>query len=103
MNAASPTAIACIKASCNAEEDGGMGRMQMAGLATRMYYMTEEGKEVREWKERGCRHRHKTYIHLSNTRMSTFPRSLRLLPPQGKNAFLEKRPPEWGKVKGSKL
>ncbi|GMI26168.1 hypothetical protein TrRE_jg6721 [Triparma retinervis] len=62
----SPTAVACIKASCNAEEDGGMGRMQMAGMATRMYYMTEEGKE-------------------------------------GRDAFLEKRKPEWGKVGSSKL
>mmetsp|Transcript_2534 Transcript_2534/g.5288 ORF Transcript_2534/g.5288 Transcript_2534/m.5288 type:complete len:331 (-) Transcript_2534:11-1003(-) len=66
INACSPTAVACIKASANAEEDGGMGRMQMAGMATRMYYQTEEGIE-------------------------------------GKNAFLEKRIPEWRKKSGSKL
>eukprot|EP00639_Heterosigma_akashiwo_P035155 CAMPEP_0194727488 /NCGR_PEP_ID=MMETSP0296-20130528/34891_1 /TAXON_ID=39354 /ORGANISM="Heterosigma akashiwo, Strain CCMP2393" /LENGTH=292 /DNA_ID=CAMNT_0039632907 /DNA_START=17 /DNA_END=891 /DNA_ORIENTATION=- len=41
----SPTAIACLKAALNADEDGQAGSMQLAGNATRLFYLSEEGKE----------------------------------------------------------
>jgi naphthoate synthase len=41
----SPTAIACIKAAMNADGDGHAGLSQLAGEATRLFYMSEEGKE----------------------------------------------------------
>jgi naphthoate synthase len=44
----SPTAIACIKAAMNADEDGAAGAMQLAGNATRLFYLSEEGKEGRD-------------------------------------------------------
>ena len=62
----SPTALSCIKAALNADEDGAAGVMQLAGNATRLYYMTEEGKEGRE-------------------------------------AFIEKRPPHWASIQTSRL
>ena len=43
----SPTALACLKAAMNADEDGQAGVMELAGLATRMFYLSEEGKEGR--------------------------------------------------------
>jgi naphthoate synthase len=54
----SPLAIRCLKAALNADCDGQMGLQELAGNATMLYYMTEEGQE-------------------------------------GKNAFLEKRPPQF--------
>ncbi|CAM9641130.1 unnamed protein product [Chrysoparadoxa australica] len=62
----SPTAIACIKAAMNADEDGGAGVMQLAGNATRLFYLSQEGKE-------------------------------------GRNAFLEKRPPRFRDLPQSRL
>jgi naphthoate synthase len=56
----SPTAIRFLKASFNADTDGLAGIQQLAGDATRLFYMTEEGRE-------------------------------------GKNAFLEKRNPDFSK------
>lgn len=56
----SPIAIRCIKAAMNADEDGQAGLMELAGNATMLYYMSEEGQE-------------------------------------GRNAFVEKRPPDFGK------
>ena len=56
----SPTAIRCIKAAMNADEDGQAGLMELAGNATGLFYMTEEGQE-------------------------------------GRNAFLEKRPPDFSR------
>lgn len=58
--AQSPTAIRFLKASFNADTDGLAGIQQLAGDATRLFYMTEEGQE-------------------------------------GKNAFLEKRKPDFSK------
>jgi naphthoate synthase len=58
--ALSPTAIRFLKASFNAESDGLAGIQQLAGDATRLFYMSEEGRE-------------------------------------GKEAFLEKRPPDFSK------
>jgi naphthoate synthase len=54
----SPLAIRCLKAAFNADCDGQSGLQELAGNATMLYYMTEEGTE-------------------------------------GKNAFLEKRKPEY--------
>jgi naphthoate synthase len=56
----SPTAIRFLKAAFNADTDGLAGIQQLAGDATRLFYMTEEGQE-------------------------------------GKNAFLEKRKPDFSK------
>lgn len=54
----SPLALRCLKASMNADCDGQMGLLDLAGNATLLYYMTEEAQE-------------------------------------GKNAFLEKRKPDF--------
>ncbi len=56
----SPMAIRCLKAALNADCDGQAGLQELAGNATLLFYLTEEGKE-------------------------------------GKNAFPEKRPPDFGK------
>jgi naphthoate synthase len=58
----SPIALRCLKAAMNADCDGQAGLQEMAGNATLLFYMTEEGQE-------------------------------------GKNAFLEKRPPDFSKFK----
>ena len=58
--ALSPTALRFLKASFNADTDGLAGIQQLAGDATRLFYMTEEGQE-------------------------------------GKNAFLEKRKPDFSR------
>lgn len=60
MLALSPTAIRFLKASFNADTDGLAGIQQLAGDATRLFYMTDEGRE-------------------------------------GKNAFLEKREPDFSR------
>ncbi len=60
MLALSPLALRCLKAAFNADVDGQTGLQELAGNATMLYYMTEEGQE-------------------------------------GKNAFLEKRPPDFKK------
>jgi naphthoate synthase len=62
MLANSPIALRCLKASLNADCDGQAGLQELAGNATLLFYMTEEGKE-------------------------------------GKNAFLEKRKPNFKKFK----
>jgi naphthoate synthase len=41
----SPLAIRCLKAALNADCDGQAGLSELAGNATLLYYMTEEGKE----------------------------------------------------------
>jgi naphthoate synthase len=56
----SPIALRCLKAAFNADCDGQAGLQELAGNATLLYYMTEEGQE-------------------------------------GKNAFLEKRKPNFAK------
>lgn len=56
----SPLAIRCLKASFNADCDGQAGIQELAGHATMLFYMTEEGQE-------------------------------------GRNAFLEKRAPDFKK------
>ncbi len=44
----SPIAIRFIKAAINATADGAAGQQQLAGDATMLFYMTEEGKEGRD-------------------------------------------------------
>jgi len=58
----SPMALRCLKAALNADCDGQAGLQELAGNATLLYYLTEEGKE-------------------------------------GKNAFLEKRKPNFKRFK----
>ncbi len=58
----SPMALRCLKAALNADCDGQAGLQELAGNATLLFYLTEEGRE-------------------------------------GKNAFLEKRKPNYRKVK----
>ncbi len=58
--AKSPLAIRCLKAAFNADCDGQVGLQELAGNATLLFYMSEEGQE-------------------------------------GRNAFLEKRPPDFRK------
>lgn len=41
----SPLALRCLKASLNADCDGQMGLLDLAGNTTMLYYMTEEAKE----------------------------------------------------------
>lgn len=43
----SPTAIRCLKAALNADCDGQAGLQELAGNATMLFYMTEEGQEGR--------------------------------------------------------
>jgi naphthoate synthase len=56
----SPLALRCLKSALNADCDGQQGLQELAGNATLLYYMTEEGQE-------------------------------------GRNAFVEKRRPDFGK------
>ena len=43
----SPIAIRCLKAAMNADCDGQVGLQELAGHATMLYYMSEEGQEGR--------------------------------------------------------
>ena len=45
--AKSPLAIRCLKAAMNADCDGQAGLQELAGHATMLFYMTEEGQEGR--------------------------------------------------------
>jgi naphthoate synthase len=44
----SPLAIRCLKAALNADCDGQAGLQELAGNATMLYYMSEEGQEGRD-------------------------------------------------------
>lgn len=44
----SPMALRCLKACMNADCDGQMGLLDLAGNATMLYYMTEEAKEGKQ-------------------------------------------------------
>lgn len=44
----SPIAIRCLKAALNADCDGQVGLQELAGNATMLYYMTEEGSEGKQ-------------------------------------------------------
>ena len=41
----SPLALRCLKSALNADCDGQMGLLDLAGNATLLYYMSEEAKE----------------------------------------------------------
>jgi naphthoate synthase len=43
----SPMALRCLKAALNADCDGQAGLQELAGNATMMFYMTDEGQEGR--------------------------------------------------------
>ncbi len=44
MLAHSPLALRCLKPALNADCDGQMGLLDLAGNATLLYYMSEEGR-----------------------------------------------------------
>ena len=44
----SPLALRCLKSALNADCDGQIGLLEMAGNATLLYYMSEEAKEGKE-------------------------------------------------------
>lgn len=44
----SPTAIRCLKSAFNADCDGQVGLQELAGNATLLYYLTEEGTEGKQ-------------------------------------------------------
>ena len=44
----SPLALRCVKAACNADCDGQIGLLDLAGNATLLYYMTEEAQEGKQ-------------------------------------------------------
>ncbi|NDC83514.1 1,4-dihydroxy-2-naphthoyl-CoA synthase [bacterium] len=44
----SPIALRCLKAALNADCDGQVGLQELAGNATMLYYMSEEGQEGRD-------------------------------------------------------
>lgn len=48
MLALSPTALRVLKAAFNADSDGAAGIQELAGNATALFYMTEEGQEGRD-------------------------------------------------------
>ena len=48
MLAHSPLALRCLKAALNADCDGQIGLLDLAGNATLLYYMSEEGKEGKQ-------------------------------------------------------
>ena len=48
MLAHSPLALRCLKSALNADCDGQMGLLDLAGNATLLYYMSEEAKEGRD-------------------------------------------------------
>ncbi|MEM9235256.1 MAG: 1,4-dihydroxy-2-naphthoyl-CoA synthase [Verrucomicrobiota bacterium] len=48
MLAHSPMALRCLKACMNADCDGQMGLLDLAGNATLLYYMSEEAKEGKQ-------------------------------------------------------
>lgn len=59
----SPMALRCLKASLNADCDGQAGLQELAGNATLLYYMSEEGQEG-----------HRAYIEKRPPDFSRFPK-----------------------------
>jgi naphthoate synthase len=63
MLAHSPLALRCLKSAFNADCDGQVGLQELAGNATMLFYMTEEGKEG-----------HRAYLEKRRPDFSKFPR-----------------------------
>ena len=63
MLANSPIALRCLKAALNADCDGQAGLQELAGNATLLYYMSEEGQEG-----------HKAYVERRKPDFRKFPR-----------------------------
>ena len=61
MLANSPMAIRCLKAALNADCDGQAGLQELAGNATLLFYMSEEGQEGRNAYQEGRRPDFKKY------------------------------------------
>lgn len=59
----SPLALRCLKSALNADCDGQIGLLEMAGNATLLYYMSEEAKEGKN-----------AYIEKRKPKFSKFPR-----------------------------
>ncbi|MBS4165073.1 1,4-dihydroxy-2-naphthoyl-CoA synthase [Neochlamydia sp. AcF65] len=59
----SPLALRCLKAALNADCDGQVGLLELAGNATMLYYMTEEAQEGK-----------KAFLEKRPPDFSTFPR-----------------------------
>ena len=59
----SPMALRCLKSAFNADCDGQAGLQELAGNATLLFYMTEEGKEG-----------HQAYLEKRKPDFSKFPR-----------------------------
>lgn len=59
----SPLALRCLKAALNADCDGQVGLLDLAGNATMLYYMTEEAQEGKE-----------AYLEKRKPNFSQFPR-----------------------------
>jgi len=59
----SPMAIRCLKAALNADCDGQSGLQELAGNATMLFYMTEEGQEGRN-----------AFVEKRNPNFSKFPK-----------------------------
>ena len=59
----SPIAIRCLKAALNADCDGQSGLQELAGCATMLFYMSEEGQEG-----------HKAYLEKRRPDFTKFPR-----------------------------
>src|SRR5690606_29990008 len=59
----SPLALRCLKAALNADCDGQMGLIDLAGDATLLYYMSDEAKEGRQ-----------AYVEKRKPDFSKFPR-----------------------------
>ena len=49
----SPLALRCLKSALNADCDGQAGLQELAGNATLLFYMTEEGQEGRNAYQQG--------------------------------------------------